>query len=538
MKTLHKYPVVRILVPYIIGILSAFQLSSYPPLPLYLFLILTSILLITILILNKYPSYRQRWIKGMLIYICFIMTGYFITINNYENHKADYFGNYITTSKSLAIADINEPIEIKAKTVKALVKVIYITDTHNKDTPANLIATSGKTIIYLQKDSLTLNLRYGDRLMINANFKEIPPPQLLSDINYKRYFAFKNIYHQAFVRRENVMLLSRDHVNPVYYYAYLTGNKIIRILKENGVSGKELAVGVSLIFGYREFLSPETIREYSDAGVIHILCVSGLNVGIIYIFCSSLLFFLDRNRNGKYVKLIILLLMIWFYTFICGLSPSILRASAMFTFIITGKIFNRDADILNSLIVSAFVLLLYNPFFLADIGFQLSYLSVTGIVLLCPILEKLISSKNPFVIKVWQLNSISVAAQIAVSPLVIYYFHFIPVYFIFTNLIIIPLTFIITYAGCSLLIINPLLLSSIAAFIFIRLIRVINYVVWSVQLMPFCTIDNIYINVFQLIMIYLLIIFLIISLLKRNKQLLKISLIMSLVLSISITFKI
>ena len=142
------------------------------------------------------------------------------------------------------------------------------------------------------------------------------------------------------------------------------------------------------------------------------------------------------------------------------------------------------------------------------------------------------------VIKTWQLISMSISAQIAVSPLVIYYFHFIPVYFIFTNLIIIPLTFIITYAGCSLLIINPLLLSSIAAFIFIRLIRVINYVVWSVQLMPFCTIDNIYINVFQLIMIYLLIIFLIISLLKRNKQLLKISLIMSLVLSISITFKI
>lgn len=529
MQNKNHYPALKILLALVTGILLGLSPLLYYNLSFIQFVIIICILSTISWYANRYQTYRTRWVRGFVISIVFIIIGYFITISNFENKKPDYFGNYISSHKDIAIIDITEAVQIKSRNVRATADIKYF------KTKEHFIRTTGKAIIYFKRDSITERLRYGDRLMLNAKFKEISAPLIPAAVNYKRYFAFKNIYHQTYVSSENLSIIVRNHINTLYYYAYKIRDRFINILEENNIKGKELAVGAALLFGYRENLDAETIREYSNAGVMHILCVSGLNVGILYIVLCNLLFFMDKQRKWKIFKFIIILLSIWFYTFVCGLSPSILRASAMFTFLLIGKIFNKEPDIFNALIVSAFALLLFDPFLIADIGFQLSYASVAGIILLCPYLEKLLNSQNILITKIWGLISMSIAAQIAVFPLVLYYFHFFPLLFIIANIIIIPLVFIITYAGCMLLFINPFIISIIAAKIFTVLIRFINYTVWSIEQTAFSTLNNININVLQVILIYLLIITLSISIINRNKRILFVSLIMTFTLALTIS---
>ncbi len=487
----------------------------------------------SIIISSRLSSYKFRWLNGCILSVAFAFIGYYLTINNYDNHKPKYFSNYISPAQTSVIADIYEPIKIKDRSVKAIVKILKVY--YN----GNAVKTSGKALIYFEKDSLTNKLKYGDRILINAQFHEISPPQNPNEINYKKYFAFKNLYHEAYVRSGSINIISRDNGNVIYKYAYLIRDKFLFIFKQNSITGKELAVGSAIIFGYRDLLDSDTIMEYSQAGVIHILCVAGLNVGIIYLIFFNLLFFLDRFKHGKLIKSLLLLLIIWSYTFICGLTPCILRASVMFTFILFGKIIGRQVNTLNAVITSAFILLLFNPFLITNLGFQHSYIAVIGIVILYPIINNLLTPTNIVFNKTWELISVSLAAQIFIFPIVISYYHYFPDYFVFTNLIVIPLVFLITYAGIIILAIYPIAgVVKLFPICFTYLIKILNYIIKTIEHAPFSVIKTITINSYELLLIYIIMLFILIAYINRNKTYLILSILTTLILVSLISFRV
>jgi competence protein ComEC len=283
-------------------------------------------------------------------------------------------------------------------------------------------------------------------------------------------------------------------------------SKFIEKLKEAKLSGNELAVASALILGYRSDLDKELMTAYAGAGATHVLAVSGLHVGIVYVILNFLLKFLNRYRYGRIIRTIILVLLLFSYAALTGLSASVFRAATMFSFVAIGSAFNRNTNIFNTLAASAFCLILYEPMIIMQVGFQLSYTAVIGIVLIQPRLFKLYTFKNQLLDWAWSITCVSVAAQIATFPLGLLYFHQFPNLFLISNLLVIPAAAAILYLGFSLFIFsfwNPALLYF--GFLLKTLISSLNQVVVWIEKVPYAVLSGIDISTLESLIIYLII---------------------------------
>ena len=221
---------------------------------------------------------------------------------------------------------------------------------------------------------------------------------------------------------------------------------------------------------------------------------------------NGLLYFLNKFKYGNIIKAVLLILFLWFYAVLTGLSPSVMRAATMFSFIIVGKGLHRYTNIYNTLMVSAFLLLLINPYLIVEVGFQLSYLAVIGIVLIFPKIYHLWETDNWLKDKIWAIICISISAQIATFPLALLYFHQFPNYFIFSNLIVIPMVTIIIYLGIGVFLISPLSwLSGILAQVLNWVIVFLNSCVKFIEQLPYSITQGISISVLETWFIYFMI---------------------------------
>jgi competence protein ComEC len=207
--------------------------------------------------------------------------------------------------------------------------------------------------------------------MFGAVLQEIAPPQNPGSFDYKRYMAADNVYHQGYINYYSWKTIKKPTGINIYLIADRIRNYFVNVLKNNNLSGKELAVAAALMLGQRDALDYETMQDYSGSGVIHILSVSGLHVGVIYLVINFLLGFFSKKKWQVYLKSAIIIITIWAYALLTGLSPSVSRAALMFTFITLGNMSSRYVHIINSLSISAFVLLLLDPWVITKIGFQL-----------------------------------------------------------------------------------------------------------------------------------------------------------------------
>ena len=252
-------------------------------------------------------------------------------------------------------------------------------------------------------------------------------------------------------------------------------------------------------------LSQNVKKDFSRAGASHILAVSGMHVGIIFTAISSLLSLISKSRKFKLFGGIFSIIFLWFYAFICGLQPSIVRACTMFSVPIIGKLLKRDSSSFNSLLFTAFCMLLYDYTYLFNLGFQLSFLAVAGILLFQKRIFNIFPLQNKILIWIWSLTSVSIAAQITTLPLTIYYFHNIPVLSLITNLIIVPLATLLIYFSGVLLIVQFSSLSTLISLIINKLTHFINSFIKQISDTIFATIDNINISVFQVVILYAII---------------------------------
>lgn len=246
-------------------------------------------------------------------------------------------------------------------------------------------------------------------------------------------------------------------------------------------------------------------KDFSRAGASHILAVSGMHVGIIFTAISTLIGLISQSRKFSRIASIVAICFLWFYAFICGLQPSIVRACTMFTIPIIGKLLKRDSSSLNSLLFTAFCMVIYDYTNLFNIGFQLSFLAVAGILLFQEKIFNIFQLQNKILIWLWSLTSVSIAAQITTLPLTIYYFHNIPVLSLISNLFVVPLSTLLIYFSGGLILFNLTNVSNIISLILNKLSYYLNLFIEEISCTPFATIENINISIFQVATLYLII---------------------------------
>lgn len=297
--------------------------------------------------------------------------------------------------------------------------------------------TVGKVLLNIPKDSFHKALNVDDKLFLKPNFIALTPSLNPHQFNYKKYLAKQGIYHQVFVNKHQFKIVDKRSFS-LYGLASKVRVEIQKSLIKYNFKEEEYAVINALLLGQRQDVSKELINDYSRAGAIHILAVSGLHVGIVLLILNWLFKRLDTSKVGRFSKTILIITLLWMFAFIAGLSASVVRAVTMFTFVAIGQSFKRKRIVEHSLIASMFLLLLIKPLFLFDVGFQLSYLAVFGIIWVQPRLYGLWEPKIVVLDKGWQLFTVSIAAQMGVLPISLYYFHQFPGLFLLSNLVIIP----------------------------------------------------------------------------------------------------
>lgn len=363
--------------------------------------------------------------------------------------------------------------------------------------------TNGKLLVYMEKGDRSAQLSIGDQIVCYGSIEEICNAGNPNEFDYRSYMQRRHIYAQCYVPSDQWKETGQIKGHWLARSSGQLRRKIMALFDSYGMDQEEYGVMSALSVGYKNAIPDPLKNDYASAGAIHVLAISGLHVGIIYLMLQWGLLFLVRIKYGSILRMVIILAVLFFYAVLTGLSPSVMRASTMFAFVLVGQSFRRPTNVYNSIAVSAFVLLMINPHLIYEVGFQLSYAAVVSIVYFFPKIDGWVQISNPLLKKIWSLVAVSLAAQIGVFPLVLYYFHQFPVYFFITSVFAIPLVTMAIYItmGVFVLMFTDQLLSYLIQALE-WIIQGLNTMVHFISDLPFATIDHVFITTVQLVLLY------------------------------------
>ena len=511
-------PFLRILPPLIAGILLQWYLQI-PLLPIILGIVCFTIAFLLFSLLSDGVKFKTFPIRGVIINLLWLAVGSLLSWQKDIRHQENWYGNFYTDS-SYIIATINEPVVEKTKSYKADAMVEAVV---TNSTPT---ACKGKLLLYFSKDSSVNQLHYGDQIIINKKLQVIKNSGNPGAFNYQRYAAFQQIFHNAFLKEKDWVKLDGKNMNGFQQFIFTARENILAVLQKNvGSSKDELGIAEALLIGYTNDLDKDLVQAYSNTGVVHIIAISGMHLALIY---GMLVFVFSRIpviKKSKWMQAILILSCLWVFSLLTGGAASVLRSAVMFTFITIGKYFVRQPSIYNSLAASAMIMLCYNPFYLWDVGFQLSYLAVVGIVAFQKPIYNLFYFKNKMIDAIWKATALTTAAQILTFPVCIYYFHQFPLLFLITNLIAVPLSTAILYAEILLVMLSWIpVMGLYIGKITTALVWLMNKIIIKINELPFAVWDKIPANVISTWLLYGVVILMAGWLLNKNSKLFRLSL--------------
>lgn len=531
MNNWNQFPLLRILFPFIAGIILSVIFPDSLNFSEIFTIIFCALTILAVLIFPKlFKHYNTRWVLGSLFTALVFMFACNLTVPRLVNNNAAHLKN-LKGSSDTVIATIIDPVLERENSCKVILEI------HALKKHGVWQSAEGTVMAYFQKDSIATELDYGDRLMIVSSFNEPKSIQNPGEFNYKRYLTMRSVFLQSYIKSDTWCLLERGKGNKLREFSLNIREIFLEIFRDFEIQGEEYAVAGALILGYTDKLDQDLMSIYSGSGAMHILSVSGMHVGVIFIVLNFLLSFLERSKKGRITKPVILILLIWFYAAITGLSPAVSRAATMISFVIAGKLLGRNTNIYNTLAASALLLLIVNPLLIGDVGFQLSYIAVLGIVILQRKIQRLWLPRNWFVTQVWLIVSVSLAAQIATFPLSLFYFHQFPNYFLLTNLIVVPFSNFIIYCGMLLLISSPL--SPVAALlskIFVYMLQGLNYSIRFVEGLPGSVTKGLTLTIPETLLLYVALAFMVSYIMSRRYRMLNLSMLFMLFFFLSLAF--
>jgi competence protein ComEC len=482
------FPFLRYLPFLIFGILVSRNGIPFPSL-LILCMTLGMWLLYFLSLPNKGVS--KTFLPSVLAYLSLFLAG--LTLNELEQLKSEKRVDPELINSKSYFAEVTRYDLEKPNSKENLVEVLAWKDS------LGWRPSKGKVLIYHQSQT---PLRPGDKILVQNSPEPIPPPMYPNEFDYRGFLARKEIHFRQFVGTKFVLAERVENSFWTYPMENLR-EKLSLLLKEKIPHTNSQSIAGALLLGQKQSLDPELRNAYAQAGVMHILAVSGLHVGILYAVFLFPLKGLQLGKKARKRYLLMIVGIIWMYAVLTGLAPSVVRASTMFSLITLGQMRDRKPSTFNVLAFSAILMIAFDPEVIFEVGFQLSYLAVAGIVLIQPLIVNLWLPSNRFLEYFWQLTAVSLAAQLATFPLSVYYFHIFPVYFLLANLLVIPLAFLIMQVGIPFLFLGwmPWIGESLG-WVLSWMIEFQNQIALSIRDLPFGRLDRLTINLFGMILVW------------------------------------
>lgn len=458
---LVRIPLVKVTIGFISGLLLGFIFS--PSLGVGIGALLFGVLLL-ILIYTIFDKINKMSILiGIFVFITSLLIGAFNWVIHDDVLNQNHYLHSVSTQAQLVHVTLDTKLKPTANNYR-----FYAQVSSNDNRPS-----SGKILVNLNKKVYSTEPEIGSSFLIYNRIIPNQNPKNPYQFDYGRYLEKQKVYGQLFTDSINSKKVGTHKT--LNYYTAKVRQKIIFNLEKSEFSSKELSVLHALLLGQQQDISPDIIQAYQYAGAVHILSVSGLHVAYIYLFLNFVLKFIPNYRQGRLLKLIILIGCLWSFALLAGMAPAIVRAVTMFSFVSLGKYIRRHSSTLYSLIISMLFILLWNPAFLFDVGFQLSYLALYFIVWVKPMFDKLYRPTHKVKKYIWDVATVSLAAQIGVLPLSLYYFNQFPTLFIITNLFVLfPLSFVMIYG----IVIAVLALMGVTNF---YLSKILEYGIWYIN---------------------------------------------------------
>ncbi|WP_140936582.1 ComEC/Rec2 family competence protein [Sphingobacterium lumbrici] len=528
--SIQKMPFLRIVIPYGIGIavsqIISWNTTRYAV--LCAILILTAICFVTAFFFRRPKVFKNMYV---LMFYCFsFLIGIWQVVSELPNLKQTHFSWYASSQLEGVIAD--EPV-IKQKTIRFPLAVKNVVE------KGNYLEAEGKIMVTVLRDSSKDQVfKYGDHIVIPSTLSTIAPSYNPEEFDYKTYLQNRNIWHQSLLQKDDYVILGKNSGNSIISFALGLREKLVSKFSVFIKNDEAYNVAIALIFGSRSQLDATTLEAFTNTGTIHVLSVSGLHVGLVFGLLTFCLGWIDRFPFGRAIRCSIILLCVWAYVILTGMAPPILRAGIMITFFLFSIWTGRKQNALNTLAASAFFILLFEPKYLFDIGFQLSYLAIVGILILYPILKSLYTPSSRYLNWVVEYSYVSFAAQLFTVPAVLYYFGQFPTYFLLGNLFIALPSTIIMYVGLGL---SMMPFDVVNIYLGAMLEHIITFSLeglkWLDRL-PVSVIKGISWNLLQILLAFLNLAFLIYALNYRNKQALKVAGLTFFILSILVALQV
>jgi competence protein ComEC len=496
---LNVNPFLRVLLPFTAGILA--WLLGYREVPqLWIIAGAYALCVLAWLSMMKKARTASRLLFGLLSQAFLLLCGWELSHFHYERNRNSDVAALLSSEPAFYAGVIRDLPTEKAKTIKAEISLQYA------KVNGHWQGTSGKIIAYFEKDSAARQLQAGGRIVFSSPLREVNPPLNPNEFNYKAYLALRKIFYTAYLPRGGWGAARAESHTSLYAFAQQVRQDLLGVYRQSGLAQDEFAMVSALVLGYDDEIDEPLMTAYSHTGTLHVLSVSGLHVGVIYLMLGFLLSFMDRKRALRWLKVVIILASLWFFVLLSGFSAPAVRAALMFTLILTGKTLFEHVQVTNIVFVSAFLSLCYNPYWLADAGFQLSYLAVLGILVLYPRIYNLFTFSSSFFEKVWALCSVSIAAQVATLPLTLYYFHQLPLLFLLTNLVLIPASTLVMYGGMLILVFSKVtIICRALIWLTAGAVKAMNATALFFDSLPFCVIDGINPSLISTVLMYALI---------------------------------
>jgi len=477
----QRIPFIRITVLFLLGIL----LQRYLALDIRIIAVLCTSLISILIFLWRNNNYSVLQIQNYLIFISVILIGFFYPAKVQDRllpsfDRKDYF-----------MAEICQKPSGKARTYQTVLRI------QNKS-----LAKPEKVIAYFSRENYDSTLTTGDLIIILTKPQPIRNMGNPFEFDYRLMMQSRDIRYSVYLTKETYLNTEKKS-DRIIYLAEKIRDQLIAKLSKVIHAKEERSVVSALTLGYRAEISQETTDYFASTGAMHVLSVSGLHVALIYFVLGFFLAFIKRGKGGSAVFAFLMISFLWIYAFISGFSPSVQRATVMFSFVIIGNLLRRPANIYNTLMASALFLILLNPQVIYDIGFQLSYLAVFGIILIQPALYKLIEVHNPILKWIWSLTTVSIAAQLTTFPLGLFYFNQFPNLFWLSNFIVIPATTLIIWLTIAFFVVSPV--QSIAVLLGICIQKITHIMLETLKAidgLPYAVSQGIVLNPLQVILLF------------------------------------
>jgi len=423
-------PVLQICTVFLLGSWIGFfeiglDFSLYITLSLVIFLLF----LMSFFVARRFPATKLLFTAVSLLFLMSI--GFLNTKIHLPKHQDSHYSKLIRIDSTLQNA-----VVFQGHIIKALKSSAFKDKFEFQIQSINSKPYEGKVLLQISK-RLDSDVSANSMVLGFGQMQAFKDPQNPQQFNYKDYMATQQMSH--FINTEyNHLLIQKEAGFSFLAFGEKIRSTIQNSLQKHDFSKAQLDIIQALLLGQKQDIDPETYNQFSKAGVVHILAVSGLHVGIILLILQFVTKGLLSFRYGRVLRNILVLIGIWGFATLAGYTPSVLRAAVMFSFLSIALNYRRKTSAINTLALSAVFLIMINPYLIFQVGFQLSYMAVISIVILQPRLSKLYSPRYYLDKKVWDISCVTITAQLGVLPLSLYYFHQFPGLFLVSNLIILP----------------------------------------------------------------------------------------------------